>query len=112
MNNDLRTQFIAVFALGYIEEMAGREVTIEDEIDVETAAEIQVAALACVERLETEEMKHPPSCAGDTPPLCAEYAPPIRRRYPPHCSGYPPYAQDMAPPLQQKHLSRCPPGYV
>ena len=53
MNNEVQATLMGIFAVGYIEQMAGREVTGEDEIDEETAGEIEAAALDCMARAES-----------------------------------------------------------
>ena len=48
LSADLQATLLQIFALGYIEQMAGCEVTDDDEIDSETASEIEAAALDCI----------------------------------------------------------------
>ena len=53
LSPDLRATLLQIFALGYIEQMAGCEVTDDDEIDSETASEIEAAALVCINKAES-----------------------------------------------------------
>ena len=60
MNNELKATLLQAFALGYIEQMAGREVTDDDKIDSETASEIEAAALAHINKVEAKGIENPP----------------------------------------------------
>ena len=53
MNNELRATLLAVFGLGYCDEMAGGPVNEHDEIDMATAHEIEVAGLTCIGKMES-----------------------------------------------------------
>ena len=55
MNNEVRATLMQAFALGYCDEMAGRPVGGDDEIDSETASEIEAAALVCIAKPESTE---------------------------------------------------------
>lgn len=56
LSPDLWRELIQVFALGYCDTMKGCDVTNEDEIDLETAGEIEDAAMAYLG--EREESIH------------------------------------------------------
>ena len=54
LSPDLRGALLQIFALGYCDQMAGFEVENDDEIDRETASEIEAAALTCIAEREDQ----------------------------------------------------------
>ena len=54
LSADLRTQLTQVFAMGYLDELKGSPIIDEDQVDGETVAEIEAAALECLTAREDQ----------------------------------------------------------
>ena len=52
MNNEVRGELIACYSLGFLDELKGSPIDEDDEIDNETADEIESEALVCISKAE------------------------------------------------------------
>ena len=60
ISDELRARLCQIFALGYLDQMAGYAVTDEDLIERRDAETIETAALACIAASEAEIMESYP----------------------------------------------------